>query len=598
MSNHENFGNQSGDYVGYNNDFEPFNPERAREEQERRKFNQLVVDSAQQLTEDAKNKLLSRGVVAGEDPLQFYCDLRKSELISDAEIADYIKSVKTPAEALRDGYHGLDSGQDAWSMACNAQFNLSFSKMDETTMMHSKRILEMFSGGDFNKPNNADANSYKAFLQRYPSALDFDVDSEAFLSKIGLVGEPLNSEGSKAKRAEYARDMAAFKKAMYGEQQSRLDAMKYLDNLSSRYGRLTQDVRMLDEMQKRALEADDSSYEVERADVSCGVFEMSKSAVRGEKDGRESEDATFVDINNGVFALFDGAGGSGNGRLASQCALETIGQLCRNEATKNGIDLQRTMRVIDEKVAQNANGGQTTGVIIKIEETDDGKELNFASIGDSRLYIMRGDNVYQMTNDDNVTEEMLDQYGIFEPTRRKQLLEHGISKSLGGSRGEISDGNYGVVKLEEGDRIVVCSDGVSGDVESDRMSNEDMASILRQCQDDQEAAQALVQIAKKNDDRSAIVISINNTPQGVQSDQDVAENKESVISREKESDGPVETSLKHSNILPRGYQIVSGGYENERALYRDWKNFLDELGYTSRRLEDGNYYCVKDDNNY
>ncbi len=251
MNNHENFGNQSGDYIEYNNDFEPFNPERAREEQERRKFDQLVVNSAQKLTEDAKNKLLSRGVFAGEDPLQFYYDLRKSELISDAKIADYIKSVKTPAEALRDGYHGLDSGQDAWSMACNAQFNLSFSKMDETTMMHSKRILEMFSGGDFNKPNNADGNSYKAFLQRYPSALDFDVDSEAFLSKIGLVGEPLNSEGSKAKRAEYVRDMAAFKKAMYGEQQSRLDAVKYLNTLSNQYGRLTQDVRMFNEIKIR-----------------------------------------------------------------------------------------------------------------------------------------------------------------------------------------------------------------------------------------------------------------------------------------------------------------------------------------------------------
>lgn len=592
MGNHENFRNQSGGYIEYNNDFEPFDPEEAREEQERKKFSQLVVNSAQKLTEDAKNRLLSRGVVAGEDPLRFYFDLRKSELISDADVVDYIKDAKTPAEELRDGYHGLDYGQNAWDMACNAQFNLSFSKMDRATMVHAKKILEMFSGGDFNKPNDADADSYKAFLQKYPSALDFNADSEAFLKKIGLAGESLNSEGSKAKRDEYTKDMAVFKKAMYGEQQSRLDAIKFLDTLSDRYGRLMQDVKMLDETS----EADNSSYEEERVDISCGVFEMSRSEVRGEKDGRKSEDATFVDVNNNVYALFDGAGGSGNGRLASQCALEAINQWCHDEAANNGTDLWSAMRFIDREVAQNAHGGQTTGVLAKIEETNDGKKLNFASIGDSRLYIMRGDSVHQITKDDNVTEEMLNQHGIFDPIRRKQLLEHGISKSLGYSGGEISDGNYGVVKLEEGDRIIVCSDGVSGDVESDRMSNEDMASILRQCQDDQEAAQALVQIAKKIDDRSVIVISINNTR--VQSDQDAVENEESVIGKEKESDGPVEDSLKYSNMLPRGYQIVSGGYKNEQALHRDWKIFLNELGYTSRQLEDGNYYCVRDNNNY
>ena len=156
--------------------------------------------------------------------------------------------------------------------------------------------------------------------------------------------------------------------------------------------------------------------------------------------------------------------------------------------------------------------GQTTAVIAKIESNQNGKTLNVASIGDSRLYLARNNQLYQLTRDDNITEKMLDDIKITDQAQRKQLLAHGISKCLGDkeptSSKVCSDGNYASYKLEDGDRIMLCSDGVTGDTEKDYIYPAEIQQILTNNPDDQSAAQALVKSARKTDDRTAIVITV------------------------------------------------------------------------------------------
>ena len=240
---------------------------------------------------------------------------------------------------------------------------------------------------------------------------------------------------------------------------------------------------------------------------SVGVCELSKAEVRG-KAG-ESEDACFVDEEKQIFAVFDGAGGEEGARLASQTAARTLAEITRDESVEiqNFTDLTWALNRINRAVINEPDAGYSTGVIAKISEGEEGKELHFVSVGDSRLYLVHGDKIEQITTDDSVTETDLDRAGISDPVRRRAFLDHGIKRSLGPNF-SVAYRNCGKRKVEGGDRLVLCSDGVTGDVEEDRMSEEEILGFLRENRDDEDAARELVRGARKVDDRTAIVVTV------------------------------------------------------------------------------------------
>ena len=65
---------------------------------------------------------------------------------------------------------------------------------------------------------------------------------------------------------------------------------------------------------------------------------------------------------------------------------------------------------------------------------------------------------------------------------------------------------FGEVKLKRGDKIVLCSDGITGDKGSDLMSNDEVASIVSRSANSEDASRNLVAGARKVDDRTALVI--------------------------------------------------------------------------------------------
>ena len=64
---------------------------------------------------------------------------------------------------------------------------------------------------------------------------------------------------------------------------------------------------------------------------------------------------------------------------------------------------------------------------------------------------------------------------------------------------------YGEVELHQGDRVVLCSDGITGDYGSDLMSDRELGFIMSRSTDALEASKNLIASARKNDDRTAIV---------------------------------------------------------------------------------------------
>lgn len=239
-------------------------------------------------------------------------------------------------------------------------------------------------------------------------------------------------------------------------------------------------------------------------------YEMSKTQARagerasrmGERlrDDKTGEDMKLVLADKAVFGVFDGAGGMGGGRDASRVATDVIEQAVDQLGIdpKSGEDLAKLLnyasRGVDKLNAKNGGHSASTGVLARIIERDDGqKSLAYASVGDSRIYVVdAGGAATQITKDEG--------------------FENYITNCLGGSEKmgpwDERTKQFGEISLRDGDRIVLCSDGITGDRGSDLMGPEELAAYVHETGNTAEAAEALVENARKNDDRTAIVVEV------------------------------------------------------------------------------------------
>ena len=133
----------------------------------------------------------------------------------------------------------------------------------------------------------------------------------------------------------------------------------------------------------------------------------------------------------------------------------------------------------------------------------DGKELYCGNIGDSRLYVV-SDDIHQITMDHSLVEELI-RNGQLDRNKGRNHPEKNIITRAMGSRNEAVP-DFFEISLSEGDRVLLCSDGLSNMVE-----NDELRDILRENEAPEAAADALIERANYyggNDNISAVVIAI------------------------------------------------------------------------------------------
>jgi PPM family protein phosphatase len=116
-------------------------------------------------------------------------------------------------------------------------------------------------------------------------------------------------------------------------------------------------------------------------------------------------------------------------------------------------------------------------------------------IGDSRAYLFRKHVLSQLTRDQTLAQELIDRGAPAESTKG---LRHVLTNSLGGKKGVVVP-HVEHLRLREGDRILLCSDGLT-----ERMPNQDIAERLKQNAAAQAACDALVQLALERGGRDNI----------------------------------------------------------------------------------------------
>ena len=177
-----------------------------------------------------------------------------------------------------------------------------------------------------------------------------------------------------------------------------------------------------------------------------------------------------------LYIVADGMGGHAAGDYASRYAISVVTDFIRKSTIRSPISLlKRAFVYASNELYKEAEkdkdkfGMGTTMVAAVIMN----KTLYVANIGDSRLYTI-GDEINQLTMDHSLVEELI-RSGQLDRNKGRNHPERNIITRAMGSREEAMP-DFFEVDLKDGDRILLCSDGLSNMVEDDEIR--DILEIL------------------------------------------------------------------------------------------------------------------------
>jgi protein phosphatase len=219
---------------------------------------------------------------------------------------------------------------------------------------------------------------------------------------------------------------------------------------------------------------------------------------------RGNEDA-FV-LQPPLFAIADGMGGAQAGEVASALAAEAL-----TDVTVHGSAERRVVTLIQEanrRVHERASTDATTsgmGTTMTVALVDDGR-VTIGHVGDSRAYLLRGEELEQLTDDHSLVAELV-RRGELSPAEAEVHPQRSVITRALGTDPDIDVDTFSIA-AEPGDIYLICSDGLS-----DMVDQEAIGSILRANRDDLEAAsKALVQAANRaggEDNITAVLFEIS-----------------------------------------------------------------------------------------
>jgi len=221
-----------------------------------------------------------------------------------------------------------------------------------------------------------------------------------------------------------------------------------------------------------------------------------------------------------LFLVADGMGGHEAGEIASSAVIEAFRPVIGKSSLvlsdlRDAIARARTA-VGELGVGGGSTAGSTlTGVVFA--SVDGVGYWLTVNIGDSRTYRLSEGQLEQLTIDHSVVQELIDSGELDAAQAHEDRRRNIITRAIGaGSTGEV---DYSMVPAEAGDRVLVCSDGLSSEV-----PDAVIAEILRNTADPQQAADQLVERALGNggrDNITAIVLDavhVSVRPDGARAD--------------------------------------------------------------------------------
>ena len=201
-----------------------------------------------------------------------------------------------------------------------------------------------------------------------------------------------------------------------------------------------------------------------------------------------NEDAAYAGPR--LLAVADGMGGHVGGEVASSAAIATVAPLdheCPADlfaAAEAGVRKanQRLRELVEQDPSLTGMGTTLTLMLW------DGLRVALAHIGDSRAYLLRHGDLYQITYDHTLVQTLMDDGRITAEEAARHPHRSILLQVLDG--GDAVDPDLTLRDAEIGDRYLLCSDGLSGVVEADRLRH-----VLAEVDDLDEVTRRLIDLA-------------------------------------------------------------------------------------------------------
>ena len=194
-----------------------------------------------------------------------------------------------------------------------------------------------------------------------------------------------------------------------------------------------------------------------------------------------------------LLVVADGMGGHKAGDFASRYAVESLKEDLER-STEDGPEamIKKAIQSANQKLVEASRQdvrvegmGTTLVAATVIEHT-----LYFANVGDSRLYLLN-DGIKQLSKDHSFVQEMVRLGGINAEEAKHHPDKNIITRAVGAR--EKLDVDFFEYRLQKGDIILMCTDGLSNMIE-----DEEMFRIVKSSRDIVEAVERLVETANEN----------------------------------------------------------------------------------------------------
>ena len=202
-----------------------------------------------------------------------------------------------------------------------------------------------------------------------------------------------------------------------------------------------------------------------------------------------------------LFLVADGMGGHKAGDLASEYTVSKVCEAVTKSMQQIPLQIFKSaFQYANQKLIEKAGESQAytgMGTTLVAVTVKDGTAF-VANVGDSRLYKI-GDRIEQITEDHSLVEEMVRMGEISKEEARNHPEKNIITRAIGVT--ETVEPDYFDTKLERGECLLLCSDGLSNMIEDAQIKR-----IVNQRTDVRSAAEELVRTANRNGGKDNIAV--------------------------------------------------------------------------------------------
>ncbi|WP_128683572.1 PP2C family protein-serine/threonine phosphatase [Actinomyces qiguomingii] len=210
-----------------------------------------------------------------------------------------------------------------------------------------------------------------------------------------------------------------------------------------------------------------------------------------------------------AFIVVDGMGGHVSGRAATRTALNAMLPLVGGRVTDGSVIVDAVLaagKAVSAIPSQAANPPGATIAGAVLADLPEGPTWIAFNVGDSRVYLLRDDLLSQLSHDHSQVQDLVDAGRITPAQARFDSRRNVVTRALGAGLDQAAYPELHLETARGGDRILVCSDGLSDELDDDAL-----AAVLGSGLGAQRTAEAAVAAALEaggHDNVTAVVVDL------------------------------------------------------------------------------------------